>query len=134
MAARTAASLAPHSGIRGQQVHRLAADGQGDLDHVGVERIAESRVALQRLELQGQAFSQATRTHAGRLQALQQAQGDGEVVHQLFQLLFVVAACQAPRQLGQIVFQVTVVVERLDQETQRGGVFRAQAQRQRLTM
>ena len=83
--------------------------------------------------MQAQAFTQIPRAHSGGLQAVQQAQGHGKVVHQIFNLLLVVTG-QAPGQVRQGVFQIPIVVQRLDQETQRAGIRLAQTQAQRLAV
>ena len=87
----------------------------------------------QGLELQTQAFRQISGAHARRLQALEQRQGHGEVVHHLLQLRGVFTG-QAFGQRGQRVFQVAIVIEGFDQEAQRGAVFWAQAQGQGLAV
>jgi hypothetical protein len=134
MAARTSASVSPaqlHQALDvapRQQLHGLCADAQCG----GGDRIAR-RVGQARLELQAQAFAQVARAHAGGFQRLQQAQRHAEAVLQFFGLLQVVAG-QASGQRGEGIFQVAVVVERLDQEAQRRAVHLAQAQRQRLAV
>ena len=64
---------------------------------------------------------------------MQQAQRHGEVVHQIFDLLPIVAG-QALGQALEGVFQVAVVVERLDQKAQRGAVAVIEAQAQGLAV
>lgn len=87
------------------------------------------------VQLQAQAFGQVARTHAGRLQRLQQLQPQAEAVHQFFHLLQVVVHIgQGGGELGQRIFQVAVVVERLDQKAQHRHVLGRQAQRQRLAV
>ena len=44
----------------------------------------------QRGNLQAQAFAQVARTHANRIQAVQEPKRHGEVVHQVFHLLIVI--------------------------------------------
>ena len=88
---------------------------------------------LKCFELQAQTFGQVARAHTHRLEALQQMQGHLETLFEFFQLLFVVT-CQAFGQTAQAIFEVTVVVEVFNQETQGRAIGVAQAQRQRLTV
>ena len=81
--------------------------------------------------MQTQAFRQVTRTHTRRLQALQQPQGDREMMDQLLHLRLI-AAGESLGERGQRVFQITIVIERLDQKLQGGAVLGTQAQGQRL--
>ncbi|MNV29305.1 hypothetical protein D3C71_1205260 [compost metagenome] len=104
----------------GQHLQRLLANAQRGLHRVGVSIAV--LVGSQRRELQRQAFGQVARTHAGGLQALQQALGHGEAVHQLFDLLQVVRPGQADGQVFQRLFEVAVVVERFNEKTQRCAV------------
>ena len=111
----------------GQQVHRLGADAQ----RRGSTLACASPSACMRLQLQRQALGQRTGAHARRVQVCSKSQRDGEAVHQFFLLLDVVAR-QAGGERLQRLLQVAVVVERFDQEAQRGPVFLGQAQRKRL--
>ncbi|MNT43061.1 hypothetical protein D3C72_1795120 [compost metagenome] len=86
------------------------------------------------LDLQRQAFSQGAGAHAHRFQALQQAQRHGQVVQQRVIGIRIAGIAKALGQLGQGLFQVAVVVQGFDQKVQRGAVFRAQPQRQRLAV
>jgi len=85
-------------------------------------------------ELNPQALTQIACANAHGLQGLQQAQGHREAVHQLFQLLDVVGACQALRQRLEAVFQIAIVVQGLDEEAQGRTVNVGQAHRQCLTV
>ena len=116
----------------GQQAHGLGANVQGDFQD---RRSPQRRsVPLQQgTQLQTQALGQTARTDAGRLHALQQPQSHGEVVHQLFDLLLI-ASGKSLGQRGQRVLQITIVIQRLNQKPQRGAVFFAQTQSQRLAV
>jgi hypothetical protein len=58
------------------------------------------RVVQLGAQLQAQALTQVARAHTRRLQAVQQTQCDGEVVHQVFHLLFVVTGQAAGQVFG----------------------------------
>ncbi len=114
----------------GHELQRLAADGQ---------RGPRLGAVAQFQDLQAQAFAQITRAHARRLHVLQQLQRHAQALFErfaLFQLVLRIERRPQRRrepqpgagQVGQAFFEVTVVVERLDQEIQRGAVLVAQAQ------
>ena len=112
----------------------LGANGLGGLDAGQLVRFART-VCAAIAQLQREAFGQVARTHAGRLQRLQQLECHGEAVHQLFHLLdIVVVVDQRGGQLRKGIFQVAVFVQRFDQKAQRGRIFGRQAQGQRLLM
>ena len=106
----------------GQQFHGLLAHGHGGAGFFAIRAIRQ---------LQTQALGQIARANAGRLHVLQQLQGHGKVLFQLFGLLKVVTR-KTGGQRSQAVFQVAVIVERLDQEMQRRAIDIGQAQAKRL--
>ena len=82
---------------------------QGQRDDIFLMHIA-LECGMPGPQLQRQAFSQVARTDTGGLQTLQQPQGHGEVVQQLFSLRRV-CTCQPLRQSFERVFQITIVIE-----------------------
>jgi len=114
----------------GHELQRLVADG---------ERGARLGRVAQLQDLQAQAFAQVARAHARGLHVLQQLQRHREALFQrLARLQRVVRVARelgrarevkpGVGQLGQAFLQVAVVVERLDQEVERGAVLVRQAQ------
>ena len=81
--------------------------------------------------MQAQTFAQISRTHTDRIQALQQAQGHREVVHQVVDLVFLVTR-QPTRQCLQRILQVAIFIERFNQKPQGGLIGGAKAQAQGL--
>ena len=106
----------------GQQLHGLPAHRDGGAGFNAIPAVKQ---------LQAEAFRQVARTDACRLHVLQQLQGNGELLLQLPGLLRVVV-CQAGSERCQAVFQVAVVVERLDQEVQGGAIQVRKTQAERL--
>ena len=99
----------------------------------GPHHFVLGRVVGAGAQLQGEAFGQAARAHAGGLQVLQQVQGHAEVVHQLLLLLEIMRRQRGGERFERI-FQPSVVVERFDQKAQRCAVFFGQSQGQRLSV
>ena len=83
--------------------------------------------------MQAQTFAQVACTHAGGLQALQKTQRHLKAVYQFFALLQVVAR-QTFRQSLKAVFQIAIVVDGLNKETQGSTVGVVKPQRQGLAV
>ena len=101
---KTAQIHQPFDVAFGQQLHRLLAHQR---------RRAGCFAVLAVEQLQAQALGQVARAHPGGLHVVQQFEYHRKMLHQLVLLLKIVTG-QAGCQFGDRVFQVAVVIERLD--------------------
>ena len=93
--------------------------------HGGARRLT----VLEVKQLQSQALGHVARAHAGRLHVVEQLQGNGKVLLQLFGLGQVTHR-KARSQRGQTILQIAIVVERFNQKVQGGAVNIRQPQAQ----
>ena len=108
----------------GQQLDGLRAHAQRHIAH---------RLFGQVAQLKTQALRQIARPDAHRFQMVQQLERHGKALNQLLGIVGI-AAGQAVGQRFQAVFQIAIIIERLDEKLERRAVLAGQPQHQHLAV